>query len=884
MTIRQIDVTSIRGRGFSMIDVLVAIVVLATGLLALAALQGALTRNGADARARSQIAAYTESVLDRMRFAGYDAVAPGTITTGQTITPGSTCASGATALSLVNRLKSDAKCAQDAAGASNLQTVVTGTQYWGSGGTFSTTVPTNTAGVPNYKQVNVTTTWTDASGQSRTLSFDTTVSGVTVNPTDNSLDTKQFSLSYGNAPIVREVSPAATAGVIPIAVSTAQNAAATNPQPLITNLGTTFSTITYNSTASALGGNQITQRIDTKVMRCTCKFIASGGVVSTDSNLTTVLTQPYGPTYWDGTQYVTPTKLSATSSTTGVDSTVSQDSDCDICCRDRNDVSGNAVLFDNYSNGSFSKYRYVSNVLTAETSGNFVQTCRMIRVGGVYSAATDVRNYFYGMLDTQSCVSAGSTNSPTDPVTLAKCTSSKAESSALPTSTAQTNYQSFVTDYMFNNLSGLKGSTGVPTYSPSDPQATDAPAQLYNTTYSLNTPTSITIAQSSDTRFQHARGLYIDHLESKAQTALSNAISNCSFGSDEASLLKCGVYAVIPFTTVNMTELGFWSASAPSIITTPVNASVGGVGSNPARGYVYSASATTNGTVNNVTTVNQLNSGLTGITSQAATTIFDSQNNLLDQRQYVVGNGGSSGGGGGSSVYFDVVLSGLSWMATQNNVSLDPSVAWSATAAQMGTAVANTNAVSFQTGTSGSYVVTYAGTSQTTQTGCNKQGNNCTNTTTYYPNVATPTSPVVPPVGFTVTVQKFNTFDNAGSASGTCTAQAGGSSGTFTTTAATRCFNYAVNTAGITVGSTAVAGATASLLSGTTDGGLLEGAVVTIPNTPGISSTTNTIAGADLITIPFTLTSTTTLPGTCVCTSSTCKSTKQIYTAGTCPN
>src|SRR5690242_5420889 len=80
--------TTPRQAGFSMLDVLVAIVVLATGLLALAALQGAMTRNGVDSRARSQIGAYTQSVIERMRFLGYDLAAPSTIfAQGDTITP-----------------------------------------------------------------------------------------------------------------------------------------------------------------------------------------------------------------------------------------------------------------------------------------------------------------------------------------------------------------------------------------------------------------------------------------------------------------------------------------------------------------------------------------------------------------------------------------------------------------------------------------------------------------------------------------------------------------------------------------------------------------------------------------------------------------------------
>ena len=895
MTTRPTNFPAMRAdRGFSMIDVLVAIVVLATGLLALAALQGALTRNGADSRARSQVAAYTESVIDRMRFAGYDAVVPGTITNNQSITPATTCTAGATALTLVNRLKSDAKCAQTAAGVSNLTTLITGSQYWGSGGTFTTAVPTNTAGVPNYKQINVTTTWTDATGQARTLSFDTTVSGVTVSPTDGSLDQKTFGLTTGGSPVVREANPGNTAGVIPIAVSSTQNAAATNPAPVVTNTGTTFSTLTYNATASSLGGNIISQRIDTKVIRCSCKF---GGPVSADTLLTTILTQPYQPTYWDGTQYVTATKTSSGTSTTGIDTAATQDSDCDICCRDRNDVAGNTVLFDNNSNPqNFSKYQYVTTAgvtaLAVVTTGTFVQACRMIRVGGTYATATDIRDYFFGILDTESCSTAGTANSPTG------CTSSNDESSAVPSATAETGYQNFVKDYMFNSYTSLKAGTG-PYVVSTDPLDTDAAATLYNTTYSLNTPTSIILAKTNDTRYLHARGLFIDHLESKAVTALKNAIASCSSQTDEPTVNNCAL-PVLPFTTVNLTELAFWSASAASVIATPSNAAVGGIGSSPARGYASSASSTTNGTVYSIATVNQLNSGLTGITSQSAVSFYDSTYNLLDHKQFVVGTGSSGGGGGGpGSVYFDVVLSGLSWMNIQANVSLDPSVAWSATPAQLGgTGVASTNTVSLQTGSSPSFVVTYAGGSATvvTPTGCTKK---CGTATTYTPNVATPTSPVAAPVGVTVTVQGFNTCagkkfasdgvtvvscptaTGAGTETVTCSAISGGVTASHPSTTATQCTSYTVDTANIKIGSTTAPGSS-SLLSGTTVKGQLEGAVITIPNAPGITSTTNTTAGADLITIPFINPVTTVVAGTCVCTSKTCASNKQTYTVGTC--
>lgn len=60
--------------GFSLIELMIAVVVLATGLLALAALQGAAIRHGADAKARAQAAAIASDVLESIRStAGFDA-------------------------------------------------------------------------------------------------------------------------------------------------------------------------------------------------------------------------------------------------------------------------------------------------------------------------------------------------------------------------------------------------------------------------------------------------------------------------------------------------------------------------------------------------------------------------------------------------------------------------------------------------------------------------------------------------------------------------------------------------------------------------------------------------------------------------------------------
>ena len=63
-------------QGFSLLEVLIAVVVLAMGLLALASLQAKLSTNSADAKARSRIAALVTSVIDYQRAQGYNQIAP----------------------------------------------------------------------------------------------------------------------------------------------------------------------------------------------------------------------------------------------------------------------------------------------------------------------------------------------------------------------------------------------------------------------------------------------------------------------------------------------------------------------------------------------------------------------------------------------------------------------------------------------------------------------------------------------------------------------------------------------------------------------------------------------------------------------------------------
>jgi type IV pilus modification protein PilV len=827
MIIRQTQLPAARHHaGFSMIDVLVAIVVLATGLLALAALQGALTRNSADARGRSQIASYSDGLIDQLRSGGFDNIVTATITPS--------CASAAT------KQQKEACNAQTAAGVSSLSTTITATTYYGdtTTGKFTTTAPTTIdATTPEYKQVDVKTTWTDASGQARTLALDTIVSPTQVDETNKSLVTKVLSPSTSNTPIVREYNPAATAGVIPIAIGTGTDTAATNPKPDLlalkgknsTLVGTTFNVLTYQAPDNS-NETVIQQRVENRVIRCSCKY----GAGLTDT--TDVFTQPYRPTYWNGTKYVLPTATTATFSDTGADSAASQDEFCDICCRDRNDTSADTIKFDPFATGStpdYAHYRYDSTdtlvkVPSSDTTNAYLNACRLIRVDGEYRVATDMQNYFFGLLATEDQTAASAQNT-----------------SPIPDPTYVTKYQAFVTQYLSDSITSLAAGNG--------PESTATAQALYaSSTYALDNPTNVLISystSSTDNRYTHARGLYIDHLESDALKAINDAISNCPGSSTTADC----VLPLLPFTTINETELANWTVTpvktgSATNLDNEIQVSdtflIGGDPSTPLRGVVNALSSSTNGNVANaIATIGLSNSGVTGEDIADAAVDPDDKSTLNDSQQFTIAKSGSV-----STVSWTVGFSGITELNSVSNISLDPSLLWSGTAAQLGTAG------------SGSCPGTLSKT----------KGSNPTYTPSYSCTTAVTTTP---PVALSLTVQNFNQQTSVSQTVSGC-----GSANW----PVTYCQNYAVNTSAITVNGTAVSGATVSLLSGTTDGGLQEGAVIAIPTPPGLG--TNTTSPYDTVNIGFTLTSSTLVAGTC--TSNTGKSGKTTYTyvAGTCSN
>ena len=567
-----------QARGFSLLEVMIAVLVLAVGLLALVALQSTLVREGAEAKARSRIAALVASRMDEGRAGGYESLAS---------VGASACASG------------NAICtAQDEAAVTNL--------------TLTQTVTPTTAGGTTweYKTLVVAASWNSTTGDTRDLAMSTRVSALSLDST-NTLLSQQLSGDLAKKPIVRTDSPA-TAGVVPIALGNGSSAAASNPTPELVGqqngqvVGTKFDVLTY---LPATGSVVIQKRIETEVVKCACKYGAGG------ANLGEIYQTAQWPVIWTGEKY----ELSALAGTTaapgaaklsGPAAGATQSDLCTECCRDHHDTGATGVArFDpERSDGKVSKYYPAAGgLLTEQTnlaSGEYVNSCRLVRVDGLWRTAADTYARNLGLLETTPLLTV------------------KAKS-GLPTAAATTAYSTFVKEY-------LSQYTGASTTAPNNAQT------KFDATAGLNTPAVLDVATPSNTdyRYLHSRGLYVDYLETKARAKLASVLADtgaggrCPTGTQRADC----VLPYLPFISANLTEIAKWASSDTAVLVVNTDGILATNPNQPSGGRSLPKKV---GTAINTSTVRNSSSGLavnsvlafSGVDpTDLTTTVFDSQN------------------------------------------------------------------------------------------------------------------------------------------------------------------------------------------------------------------------------------------------------------------
>lgn len=498
-----------RTRGFSLIEVMVAVVVLATGLLAMAALQGALARNSADAKARSAVMAALASRMSEIRQQPPAA--------GKTWTTADAWVSAAATQ----------------AGSTNLQVVETITQMSWDGTNFVSTAVADP--LATYIRATLQANWTGASG-TKSLNLSSDISGQ-IYGEGGGYPAPDSSSSAAKYPIVRQGNPSEIEGVIPI-VSGTQATAASNPQPLIQGssrrVGTSFDVLNYIPEGTGAGSTaKIIKRFQTEVIKCRCQYGVGAGY--------SVAGEAQWPAVWDGNTYTT---YKGTGAAAGVAANAGQQpsavdeqsGECTECCRDHHDSALNTNLDSRYDPEAtgVGKFSEAGGVLTAASSGAYVAACRVVKIDGIWKTAADMYQRHYGLLETEA---VGGLPAKT----------------GVPTDAAVAAYQGFVKDY-------LDQYTGGSTTAPAGAET------AFDAITALNIPSSITVSPPlsgvKDWRYLHGRGLYVDYLSAAARKVVGDAITKCPTGT---ALAEC-ILPVLPFTTVNLTNMATWTANSGTIL------------------------------------------------------------------------------------------------------------------------------------------------------------------------------------------------------------------------------------------------------------------------------------------------------------------------------
>jgi prepilin-type N-terminal cleavage/methylation domain-containing protein len=523
-------------RGFSLLEVLIAVVVLSVGLLALAALQGRLTQASAEAKVRGRVAAMLAARMDALRNGGYGALAIG----------GPTTITSTTANACDNTPADWLDCTREQAALGSLSFTTTVAGWYGAA-SFTQGTPTDPS-VAQFKRVTLGASWQDANGLGNQLQIASDVSSLAL--VNNVVIPPEPEGSGNSGPIVRTTDPA-TAGVVPIALGGDGTAisATTNPLPELVGqknkeriVGTRFTVLNY--TPPAGGAVIIQKRFENEVVKCSCRY-GSGG-----TSLPLIYRAAQWPAVWTGDRYdvhVPDPQADAPGQaySAGPRPGVQQNALCLECCRDHHDTTATGeVKFDpERSDGLVSKYdRTDTEPLLLRGTGTgttYVDACRLIRIDGFWRTASDLYARQYGLLETRAVAGVAARN-------------------GLPTDGAVAIYTGFVKDF----LALYDGTQATP---PADAQA------AFAATSGIDAPAVVDIAQASatDFRYLHGRALYVDHLEEKARTRLQDVIAdNGPQGSCPTDRPRedC-VMPYLPFTTINLTEIASWIASDEDILT-----------------------------------------------------------------------------------------------------------------------------------------------------------------------------------------------------------------------------------------------------------------------------------------------------------------------------
>ena len=474
--------------GFGLLEVLIAFVIITVSVVALLSLQNSYLKNENNLTIRNGAMHLAESKLDDLRT--FDSLASAT---------------GVVAYNDINN---------NTGGTITAGTVSVGsysyTLSWTVSNQFLTT-PANT--YPELKNITVSVSWKNHDGYTESLALNGIITRAV------SVDSSQLTNSSVNSGYKPKITytPGQAPDVISMDLGNGSKQETTKPLPTVSNSGGSvqvkFNTVTYDSSTKT----QVLSDFET--LSCTCtnngntaSTLLPGKPIQLDSGLL----------YWQ--------LGSLLSKKTAVKANNQQPTLCTVCCSNHFDGStSQGVSFPYYYNQlnqAAAKYSFNGTTYSAVTSGDFIDSCRLIRVDGYYKPLPD-----WNLVKLVVMSSAFLT----DTQNLAK-------------------YQAYV-NYVVGEYIKLQKAMNWSTSSNNIIALNTSSIADFSTwlTTTYGTNTNITTTLGSTPTQLISRGIFVDILDKN--TSWLSTIDTT----------QTGYLAKVPFYDINMTLLTQWSSANTTI-------------------------------------------------------------------------------------------------------------------------------------------------------------------------------------------------------------------------------------------------------------------------------------------------------------------------------
>lgn len=525
----------IKHSGFSLIEVLVALVVLAVGILGISKLQGVLIANSSDANQRTVAVSLAQQKLDDLKsFAqlDFDVDDDGVDETWDDGLPpeqqsyafiadsegGQICPAG---------IATSTACpdADDLISVGNnylysldwtaveyyytepndLSTARTAAEITAAG----ETVPSSS----DFKLATVTVGWDDEDGDTQTINIQSIIDAYAPALTALSDNGKE-----GGTPPLVEYTPEAAPDVINVEVDTGGDKFRQTSKPLPDAVKTgqdantivTFDVVTYSTYNGDLPFDFIADTLEEYVtVDCKCQFSSTNATARTAAHVR-----------WDSdtnSRHDYEGDLVSKQTATQVDNANDAEELCTTCCRDHHDDAtaypDKPVYVPGTTSGNHIHYQEDGTTEASQASGDiYVESCRMKRVDGIYRVFQDWQLY--------------------DITTMLRSDLADGE-------TLQTTYSTYVENFI---LTEVDPNPDVTATKPDD-------------------DTDISTSEGALHQLQ-SRGVYIDEVYEPETATVSSAYLNYIDDSGNADRLD-----KIPFAEVNLTLLANWGSADPNHVT-----------------------------------------------------------------------------------------------------------------------------------------------------------------------------------------------------------------------------------------------------------------------------------------------------------------------------